>query len=104
MTPGVAVEARTPAAAMPDTPSPRLAVVAPDALRCAHCGRPLPAATDGRGRRPRFCSPAHREAARLRRERGLPESYPLQPNRHGRRRLEAAAAPNRHAPRPGRAS
>lgn len=29
------------------------------------------------GRSPRFCSPAHRERARLRRERGLPEdAYP----------------------------
>lgn len=89
MSPGAVVAARGDRAPTQDTSRPVLAVVAADAIRCAHCGVPLPAATDRRGLRRRFCGPAHREAARLRRERGLPEDYPLQPNRHGRRRLGA---------------
>jgi hypothetical protein len=63
------------------------AVVAPDALRCDHCGRPFAPPARRRGSPPRFCSPTHREAARLRRERGLPESHPPEANHHGRRRL-----------------
>jgi len=71
------------------TSVPVLSVVAPDASRCDHCGGPLPPPADRRGLRRRFCRSAHCEAARLRRERGLPEDYPTQANRHGRRRLGA---------------
>jgi hypothetical protein len=66
------------------------AVVAADEIRCAHCGGPIEPRPGRRGRPPRFCCPAHKEAARLRRERGLPERYPRQANHHGRRRLAGA--------------
>ena len=78
--PTSAIENREPSA-------PVLAVVAADGEQCAHCGAKLPITADRRGLRRRFCCHAHREAARLRRERGLPEDYPVQSNRHGRRRL-----------------
>ena len=81
--------ARTSLPAMQETPVPAPGVVAADGIRCAHCGRPIQAARDRRGLRRRFCCPAHREAARLRRERGLPENHPTEPNHHGRRRLGA---------------
>jgi hypothetical protein len=73
------------AAGRPADPAP--AVVAPDALRCEHCGSAFVAPARRRGSPPRFCCPAHREAARLRRERGVPESHPPEANRHGRRPL-----------------
>jgi hypothetical protein len=41
---------------------------------CAACGDPMPPVK--RGRRRRFCSHRCREAARLRREQGLPENAP----------------------------
>jgi hypothetical protein len=69
-----------------------LGVVAPDALRCAHCGSPLRPRPRRRGSRQRFCRASCREAARLRRERGLSEDRPSELNRHGRRRLDASAA------------
>lgn len=87
-----AVAARNAVAATQDAPIPAPAVVAPDALRCDHCGRAFVPASRRRGSPPRFCCPAHREAARLRRERGLPEDHPVEPNRHGRRRLAAGRA------------
>ncbi len=46
----------------------------PDEIACAACRRVLPATGVGRPRR--FCSDACREAARLRRQQGLPESAP----------------------------
>lgn len=67
------------------------AVLLPDEIegRCVHCRGPLPEPLrprSGRGRRRRFCSHACREAARLRREQGLPESTPrVRPG--GRHRL-----------------
>jgi len=84
---GRAQEAPAPVAEYQEPSVSVLTVVAADAFRCAHCGRAMPAPRDRRGLRRRFCCSAHREAARLRRERGLPESFPAQPNRHGRSRL-----------------
>jgi hypothetical protein len=75
------------------------AVVAPDALICAHCGRSFAPPERRRGSPPRFCHPAHREAARLRRERGVPEDRPAEPNHHGRRQLRPGASPGRGAER-----
>lgn len=43
--------------------------------RCAHCGVPLPEQW-AQGRRRRFCSDSHRQAAMLRRVQGLPEATP----------------------------
>jgi hypothetical protein len=69
------------------------AVVAPDALTCAHCGQRFTPSERRRGSPPRFCRPAHREAARLRRERGVPEDRPAESNHHGRRRLQPGGTP-----------
>ncbi|MGH7869795.1 MAG: hypothetical protein ACREP9_19725 [Candidatus Dormibacteraceae bacterium] len=71
-----------------ETPSvPVAAIVAPDEFECRHCGVRLTPSKPGQpGPRARFCSPACREAARLRREQGLLESTPrVRPG--GRRRL-----------------
>lgn len=74
-------------------PGAGAAIVATDVTgigMCGHCGRPLDAARPRRGLPRRFCCPAHREAARLRRERGLAEDYPMRDTRRqGRRRLGA---------------
>ena len=86
------VEAPTLSAPMPERSTPALDVAAAEAISCAHCGCPCLPAPDRRGLRRRFCRPAHREAVRLRRERGLPEDYPQRPNRQGRRRLGAGDA------------
>jgi hypothetical protein len=86
------VEKAPPTAAeYQETSAGGTAIVAPDALRCAHCGRPVDQPSHRRGSPRRFCRPACREAARLRRERGLPEDRPREPNRHGRRRIEVSA-------------
>jgi hypothetical protein len=70
----------------PGSPAAVAGVVAPDVIRCAHCGAPIPLEGRRRGRPSRFCRPAHREAARLRREQGLDENAPkARPG--GRRRL-----------------
>jgi hypothetical protein len=73
-------------------------------MDCAHCGRPIPPRISDEmreqvarvhlvlpapGRAPRFCSPAHRERARLRRQRGLPEDAYPEGGRRGRVRLNA---------------
>jgi hypothetical protein len=69
-------------------PAGAKAVVAPDVSRCAHCGAELLGEERTGGRRRRFCSPAHREAARLRRAQGLDEDAPrVRPG--GRRPLAA---------------
>jgi hypothetical protein len=69
---------------------------------CDHCGLPIPPRISAEmrsqaarvnlilpapGRAPRFCSSAHRERARLRRERGLPEDAYLEGGRRGHVRL-----------------
>ncbi|MGH7882750.1 MAG: hypothetical protein ACREN8_07565, partial [Candidatus Dormibacteraceae bacterium] len=56
-------------------------------FECRQCGVKLTPSRLGRpGRRAHFCSPACREAARLRRQQDLPESTPrVRPG--GRRRL-----------------
>lgn len=70
------------------TPESGEAVVAPTTF-CAVCGAEVP--RPKRGRQGRYCSPAHRAAAALRRQRGLPENFPLvEANTHGRRRLGVA--------------
>jgi hypothetical protein len=65
------------------------AVVAADDIQgsCECCGAALPPRPRGPGRPRRFCSGPCREAARLRRERGVPESTPRSDGHHGRRRL-----------------
>ena len=66
------------------------AIVPPDETRercCAQCSRPLPPQPANAGRPRRFCGALCREAARLRRVRGVPEDLPRQPNHHGRRGL-----------------
>ncbi|MGH7883020.1 MAG: hypothetical protein ACREN8_08980 [Candidatus Dormibacteraceae bacterium] len=71
-----------------ETPSvPAAAIVAPDEFKCRHCGIRLTPSKPGQpGPRACFCSPACREAARLRRQQGLLESTPrVRPG--GRRRL-----------------
>ncbi|MGH7869810.1 MAG: hypothetical protein ACREP9_19805 [Candidatus Dormibacteraceae bacterium] len=70
------------------TPSvPAASIVAPDEFECRQCGLRLTPSKPGQpGPRASFCSPACREAARLRREQGLPEST-LRVRPGGRRRL-----------------
>jgi hypothetical protein len=93
---GTPPAASGPAHAMWDAarPAPGVATaaVAADALTCAHCLRSFSPTPRRRGSPQRFCKPKCREAARLRRERGLPEDRPIEPNRHGRRRLGAGEA------------
>lgn len=62
-------------------------------FNCAHCGRPLPPPR-ATGRFRRTCSPSCRNAAYLRRARGLPEDLPRIPHR-GRRPMAGLLADSR---------
>jgi hypothetical protein len=104
---GQAGERRLPPMIAPQRPTENLAdteggygptrtisgIVAADVClkpRCNHCGGDLLTPQRPGGPPRRFCCPAHREAARLRRERGLPQGFGRVPNHHGRRRLGVA--------------
>lgn len=64
---------------------------------CAHCGKPLPP-PKATGRLRRTCSHSCRNAAYLRRARGLPEALPRMPHR-GRRPLAGLLADGREVRR-----
>lgn len=101
-----------PSAGVLQTPTPAEAIVVTDDMTqttCATCGTALPARNPGPGRPRRFCSGACREAARLRRGRGLAEDWPVRGPR-GRANLARiaelagdAAEPARAYPQPNHA-
>ena len=66
---------KTVALVVRTTTAPILEADASSSGRCAHCGRLLDPTLGRHGSRRRFCRPACREAARLRREQGLPEDH-----------------------------